>query len=129
MPRRSHFAFGYCYVLVEIEKATTRLFKKTSPPERTQEWNNAIEQFEHWRAWVARNYSYIASKLWGISPAPLCWVIVGRSRGMDEDQKARLAQINEQQRGVSAVLTYDDLLARLKVVLGRLTSGASLVQP
>jgi hypothetical protein len=112
----------YGYVLVEIEKATTRLFKKSSPFERTQELNHAIEQVEHWRAWVARNHSYIASKLRGISPTPLCWVIAGRSRDMNEEQKARLAQINEQQRGTYAVLTYDDLLARLKVVLGRIGS-------
>ena len=39
---------------------------------------------------------------------------------MDECQKARLAQINEQHRGVFAVLTYDDLLARLKGVLRRI---------
>ena len=113
----------YGFVLVEIEKATTRLFKKTSPPERTQELNHAIEQVEHWRAWVARNHSYIASKLPGISPTPLCWVIAGRSRDMDNDQEARLAQINEQQRGVYAILTYDDLLNRLKVVLGRISSA------
>jgi hypothetical protein len=110
----------YGYVLVEIEKATTRLFKKTSPPERTQELNHAIEQVEHWRAWVARNHAYISSKLQGISPTPLCWVIAGRSRDMDRDQRARLEQLNEQQRGVYAVMTYDDLLARLKVVLRRI---------
>jgi hypothetical protein len=118
----------YGYVLVEIEKATTRLFKNTSPPERTQELNHAIEQVEHWRAWIARNHSYIASKLRGISPTPLCWVIAGRSRDMDEEQKERLAQINEQQRGVYAIFTYDHLLARLKAVLRRLTSGAVPLQ-
>lgn len=112
----------YGFVLVEIEKATTRLFKKTSPPERTQELNHAIEQVEHWRAWVGRNHAYIAAKLRGISPTPLCWIIAGRSREMNDEQRVRLAQINEQQRGVYAVMTYDDLLARLKTVLGRIGS-------
>jgi len=115
----------YGYILVEIEKATARLFKKTSPPERTQELNHAIEQVEHWRAWIGRNHSYISSKLPGISPTPLCWIIAGRSNEMSPEQSERLAQINEQHRGVYAVLTYDDLLTRLKGVLNRLRSTAS----
>jgi len=108
------------YVLVEIERPGIRLFKKTTPPERTQELNHAIEQIENWRAWVGRNHAYISGKLEGISSSPMCWLICGRRTDLSEPERRRLAEINDEHKGSYKIFTYDDLIDRLRLVLSRL---------
>ncbi len=69
------------YVFVKIERPQMRLFNKSKgnrPPERTQALNHAIEQLENWKAWIAKNHSYISNKLEGVAPSPVCWLIAGR---------------------------------------------------
>jgi hypothetical protein len=107
------------YVLVEIERPNLRLFKKTTP-ERTQEFNHAIEQIENWRAWINRNHSYISSKLEGISPNPVCWLIAGRRTNLSAEEKKRLAEINQEYKGNYKILTYDDLIDRVKAVISKM---------
>ena len=113
------------YILVEIERPGIVLFKKTTPPERTQDFNHAIEQIENWRAWVGNNYAYASSKLRGISPSPMCWLIAGRRTQLSEPERIRLAEINDENKGRYKILTYDDLIDRLRLVLSRLTEPST----
>ncbi len=108
------------YVLVEIERPGITLFKKATPPERTQELNHAIEQIENWRAWVGRNHAYVSGKLEGISSGPMCWLICGRRTDLSKPERTRLAEINDEHKGSYKIFTYDDLIDRLRLVLSRL---------
>ena len=109
------------YIFVEIERPDMKLFKKTTPPERTQEFNHAIEQIENWKAWVGKNHSYISSKLEGISPSPVCWLIAGRRTNLSEKEKKRLAEINQEYKGNYKIFTYDDLIDRVKAVIDKIS--------
>lgn len=105
------------YVFIEIERPNMKLFKKTTPPERTREFNHAIEQIENWKAWIRENYSYISKKLEGISPNPMCWLIAGRRIQLSAKEQKRLAEINEEYRGIYKIFTYDDLIDRIKAII------------
>ena len=105
------------YVFVEIEKPGIKLFKKTTPPERTQAFNHAIEQIENWKAWIGKHHSYISSKLEGISTSPVCWLIAGRRKNLSSEEKRRLAEINQEYKGSYKIFTYDDLIDRMKAVI------------
>ncbi len=109
------------YVFIEIERPDMKLFKKATPPERTQEFNHAIEQIENWRAWVGKNHSYISSKLEGISPSPVCWLIAGRRTNLSAEEEKRLAEINQEYKGSYKIFTYDDLIDRVKLIISRLS--------
>src|SRR5262249_34965010 len=113
------------YVLVEIERPGLKLFNKPKKngylPERSRDFNHAIEQIETWRAWVGRNHAYIAQKLPGISPTPLCWLVAGRSTTLTSEERQQLQRYNEQHRHSVRVWTYDDFLERIETVLRRMT--------
>ena len=108
------------YVFIEIERPSMKLFNKTTPPERTQKFNHAIEQIENWRAWINRNHSYIASKLEGVSPNPICWLIVGRRSTLSPKEIKRLAEINEEHKNAYKIFTYDDLIERIKAIISKM---------
>ncbi|MFC2071215.1 Shedu anti-phage system protein SduA domain-containing protein [Chloroflexota bacterium] len=109
------------YILVEIERPSLRLFKKTNPPERTDDFNHAIQQLENWKAWVGENHPYISKKLDGISPNPMCWLIAGRRTNLSEFEQKRLKEINEQYTTNYKIFTYDDLIDRVRAVIRNLT--------
>lgn len=111
------------YVFVEIEKPKMRLFKQSKgnrPPERTQALNHAIEQIENWKAWIAKNHSYISNKLEGVAPSPVFWLIAGRTESLSPQAKRRLAEINEAYKGIYRIFTYDDLIDRVKAIVSKL---------
>lgn len=110
------------YILIEIERPDIRLFKKVKkgrPPERHRDLNHAIEQVETWKAWISKYHSYISSKLPGISPSPMCWIIAGRSTHLSKEEENRLTEINQEYRSSYKIFTYDDLLARVRAVIGK----------
>lgn len=109
------------YVFIEIEKPDMKFFKKgTTPPERKQELNHAIQQIENWRAWINRNHYYIARELEGVSPSPLCWLIAGRRSKLSSKEMERLAEINEEYKTAYKIFTYDDLIDRVKAVISKI---------
>lgn len=108
------------YVLIEIERPGMKLFKKTTPPKRTQEFNHAIEQIENWKAWIGKYHSYISRKLEGISPSPVCWLIAGRRIHLSDEEKKRLTEINEEYKSAYKIFTYEDLIDRIKAVTSKL---------
>ena len=108
---------------MEIERPGIQLFKKVKenrPPERMQDFNHAIEQIENWRAWISRNHSYIASKLEGVSPNPICWLIAGRRTKLSHEEIKRLAEINEEHKNAYKIFTYDDLIERIKAIISKM---------
>lgn len=107
------------YVFVEIERPTLALFKKGVPPERSAELNHAIEQIESWRAWINNHHTYLLTKLDGLTPDPMCWLVAGRRRNLTADQFTRLAQINATYRGLFRIYTYDDVADRVRNILMR----------
>jgi hypothetical protein len=112
------------YVLVEIERPGLRLFNKPKkvgyPPERSRDFNHALEQTEMWRDWVGRYHSYITDQFPGISPTPLCWLIAGRNTTLSTEEREQLVRYNEKHRHSIRVWTYDDFLERIETVLRRM---------
>jgi hypothetical protein len=115
------------YILVEIERAGLRLFNKPKkagyPPERSHDFNHAIEQTESWRSWVGRNHAYVSQKLPGISTTPMCWLIAGRRTPLTDAERHQLERYNDQYRHLLRVWTYDDFLERVELIVSRLTGG------
>ena len=106
------------YVLVEIERPGMPLFNKTTPPERTADFNHAIQQIENWKVCVAENHSYISKRLGDISPNPMCWLIAGRRTSLSEVEQKRLKEINELYRNTNfRIFAYDDLIDRVRAVI------------
>ncbi len=108
------------YVFIEIEKPGMRFFKKTTPPERTQDFNHAIQQIENWKAWIAKYHSYLSDKLPGVSPSPVFWLIAGRRTHLSDEEKGRLAEINQEYKANYKIFTYDDLIDRVKAVISKM---------
>ena len=110
-------------IFVEIERPGIQLFKKgkkNQPPERTRDFNHAIEQIENWRALVKGHHSYIASNLAEVSPNPLCWLIAGRRTQLSKKEVERLAEINDEYKGSYKIFTYDDLIDRVKAIISNM---------
>ena len=98
-----------------------KLFKKTTPPERTQEFNHAIEQIEHWKVWIAKYPNLISDKLPGFLPNPSFWLIAGRRTHLSNEEQERLAEINAEYKSNYKIFTYDDLIDRVKLSISRLS--------
>lgn len=101
------------HILVEIERADLLLFTKAGNP--TKELVHAQRQVEDWRQWIHENLRYARDTMPNINDPP-CWVILGRRRAMDEDQRRALDRHNRELKNIR-VLTYDDLLDAAKTQL------------
>ncbi len=108
------------YVFIEIERPNMKLFKKTTPPERTAEFNHAIEQIENWKVWIAKYPNYISDKLPGFSRNPYFWLIAGSRIHLSDAEQKRLKEINEVYRSIYQIFTYDDLIDRVKAVIRKI---------
>jgi len=112
------------YVFIEIERPHIKLFNKskgTRPPDRTQDFNQAIQQIEKWKIWIAKYPNYISDKLPGFSPNPSFWLIAGRRKHLSKEEQERLAEINQEYTSNYKIFTYDDLIDRVKAIISKLS--------
>lgn len=105
------------YVLVEIEKATDRLF--TQSGDFTAVVTHAVGQVRDFQAWVSENIAYAQKKLPGIRH-PHGLLVIGRSAELNNSTSRRLDEENFSRRGHIRIMTYDDLLDRATTVYGNM---------
>jgi len=110
---------GLLYTLVELEKATCRLFTQAEE-ELTRELRHAIQQVEDWQEWIEENISYAErTGLAGIR-LPRGVIVIGRSLTLTEKMRRRLRRKNLHSGGRLTIMTYDGLLLACKNLLNNL---------
>lgn len=110
-------------VLVEIEPASFDVF--TQSGDTTAKVNHALGQVSDWRAWLRSNATYAQQSLEVPNLHSECRaiVVIGRGNRFTAEQRKRLESLNlGQQR--TEVLTYDDLLIRMRSLIENLRGSA-----
>jgi hypothetical protein len=103
------------YLLVELERATYRLFLKDGHPSR--ELNHAHGQITDWKRYLEDNLSTVQRELGlkGISTNPKSLIVIGRSRSLTHEDRRKLITI-ENESPKTKIMTYDDVLENAKAV-------------
>jgi hypothetical protein len=114
------------YVLVEIEAPHRELFRRNG--HLRHEFTHAIGQITDWLAYLADHRAEVAAKydMRGISVSPRGLIVIGRSRGLTDDHRRKLATIQERQPRLR-ILTYDDVIANARAVFEKILGPLSLV--
>jgi len=104
------------YVLVEIERATCRVFRKGNN-EPTAEFNHACQQVKDWQRYIRDNVHTVREeqRMPGIYE-PAGMVIVGRSSDIDSVEAVTRWK-DMKARGEPQLLTYDELIDRARALL------------
>lgn len=111
--------FDGSYDLIELESSNLPIYTKGGNP--SSYLVHAEQQVLDWLAWVEENFSYAAQGLSGISN-PKGFVIIGRRNSLSGDAAEKLRRRNIYWGGRIALLTYEDLLERAKLIQSRLTA-------
>lgn len=108
------------YVFVEIEPPGERLFTRAG--DTTARLNHAIGQVRDWRAWIQDNVAYARQEIEELAGVddPELWFVMGRRPESARDQRS-LRRLSKDYHWIK-VLTFDDLIERLRRHLGRLQS-------
>ena len=104
------------YLLIELESSKDRLYTKKG---MTVELRNGFQQVLDYQKWVGEHVSYIREKLPSIAPMPKCVLIIGRKKGLNTVEQRMLSSFNEGLTRVE-ILTYDDIIERVELVLKNL---------
>jgi hypothetical protein len=101
------------YVLVELERASHRLFRKDGQP--TQELTHAIDQVTDWIRYIEDNHDTVQRELGlhGISTSPHAIVVIGRRETLTTDTARKLTTMTNRSPRLE-ILTYDDVLDRAR---------------
>ena len=97
------------YVLVELERASHRLFREDGPPR--QELTHAIDQVMDWRRYIEDNHDTVQRELGlhGISVNPRAVVVIGRRATLTPENARKLTAMENMAPRLK-ILTYDDVL-------------------
>ena len=114
------------YILVEIEAPHRELFRRDG--HMRHEFTHAIGQITDWLAYLADHRADVEATydMRGISVSPRGLVVIGRSGGLTDDHRRKLATIQERQPRLR-ILTYDDVLASARTVFEKILGPLSLV--
>jgi hypothetical protein len=104
-------------LLVELERAALRVFTKKGRP--TKEHTHAVQQVEDWLRWWLEHPGDVPTGFDASAPLEGL-VVMGRNRGMSDDERRRLVHLNSARR--VKLITYDDLLARLRTMISRIAA-------
>jgi len=107
---------GPIFYFVEIERASLPVLTKDCL--LSGQANHALKQTRDWSIWLEANQAYLRGKLPGLE-SPKYVVIIGRSTGMSEQQKAYLRAYNRDWKNTT-LYTYDDLLTQFRATIARL---------
>ena len=112
------------YLLVELEAPNRSLFRKDGQPHH--DLVHALSQITDWLRYVEDNHDTAQRELGltGISTAPRCLVVIGRSAGLTASDRRKLTTIANQYPKVR-ILTYDDLLTTAKATIENLLGTLS----
>ena len=106
-------------MLVEIEAPHRLLFRKDGHPR--QALAHAISQIRDWVRHIQGNRAQVEQDLGlaGIAVTPRSLVVIGRSASLTEQNRRTLAVMQSEQPRLT-ILTYDDLMLRVRTQLERL---------
>ncbi len=114
------FAVDFKYTFVEIEPASTDLFRKNNREMREfrSRVNHGLSQLRDWEIWIRENVEILKADFPQFDQA--CFILViGRSKDLSVEQKKII--VNENARSKSfTILTYDDLEQRLEELINKL---------
>jgi hypothetical protein len=107
------------YLLVELERATYRLFLKDGHPSR--ELNHARGQIIDWKRYLEDNVSTVQRELGltGISINPKSLIVIGRSHSLTSQDRRKLVTL-ENESPKTKIMTYDDVLENAKAIIENL---------
>ena len=114
------------YVLVEIEAPHREIFRRDGY--LRHEFTHAIGQITDWLSYLADYRADVEATydMRGISVSPRGLVVIGRSGGLTDDHRRKLATIQERQPRLR-ILTYDDVIANARAVFEKILGPLSLV--
>jgi hypothetical protein len=107
------------YLLVELERATYRLFLRHGHPSR--ELNHARGQITDWKRYLEDNLSTVQRELGltAISTNPKSLIVIGRSQSLTPEDRRKLVTI-ENESPKTKIMTYDDVLENAKAIVENL---------
>jgi len=103
------------YLLVEIESPVREVFRRDG--QQREQLTHAIDQITDWRIFIENNLATVRNELGltGISVNPDSLVVIGRTSGITEENRRKLATIQNQNPKLR-ILTYDDVIQNAKAV-------------
>lgn len=103
------------YLLVEIESPLRKLFRKDG--QQREELTHAFNQIIDWRMFIENNLQMVRAEvgLLGMSANPRSLIVIGRSSGLTEADRLKLATLQGQIPRLR-ILTYDDLIQTSKAL-------------
>jgi hypothetical protein len=105
---------SYEYVLVEIESPLRELFRKDG--QQREELTHAFNQIIDWRVFIEDNPQKVEEiGLVHMSPNPRSLIVIGRSSGLTEENRRKLATLQGQIPKLR-ILTYDELIQTSKAM-------------
>lgn len=107
------------HIFVELEPASTVLFRKNSNEKEQREFrsrlNHGISQLRDWEIWITENSQALKADFPEFYQ-PSFILVIGRNEKLSEAQKKVI--LNENARSKSrTILTYDDLARRLEELI------------
>lgn len=114
------------YILVEIEAPHRELFRQDGHPRH--QFTHAIDQINDWLTHLADHRAEMEAKydMHGMSANPRGLVVIGRSHGLTEDNKRKLATIQERQPRLR-IMTYDDVISNARAIFEKVLGPLSFV--
>jgi hypothetical protein len=112
------------YTLVELEAPTRTLFRRDG--QQHEDLTHAINQGLDWLRYIEDNLGTVQNELGltGISSHPRCLIVIGRSAGLSDENKRKLATIQRESPRLR-ILTYDDLLITATQTISNLLGSIS----
>jgi len=104
------------YLLVELEKSTHRLFRK-SDGHTSSQLNEARSQVTDWKRYLEDHLATVQKELGlaGISSNPRSLIVIGRSKDLDAEGRRKLSTM-ENENPKTRIMTYDDVHENAKAV-------------
>jgi len=113
-------AADFKYIFVEIEPASTALFRKNKKEAREfrSRVHHGLSQLSDWEIWIRDNIQTLKADFPEFDQ-PCFILVIGRNKDLSMDQKKVILNDNTRSKSVT-ILTYDDLAHRLEELINKL---------
>lgn len=116
------------YLLVEIERPDLPLLRADG--QQSEKLTHALNQVLDWRRYIEDNLRTVQRELGlpGMTACPRAMIVIGRSTGLDEQDRRKLQMI-ESAHPTIRVLTYDDLVSVARKTIENLVGPLWIAAP
>ncbi len=113
-------AADFKYIFIEIEPASTDLFRKNKMEAREfrSRFNHGLSQLRDWEIWIRENIQTLKGDFPEFDQ-PCFILVIGRNKDLSIDQKKVILSENARSKSFT-ILTYDDLDHRLEELINKL---------